>query len=56
MEFKEKYEQILEKWLKILNSLGRRLCENFQEISKKLWCYFPNILDKISDNMIKYCV
>ncbi len=30
--------------------------ENIREISEKLWCYFPNILDKISDNLIKYRV
>ncbi len=29
--------------------------ENFEEILEKLLRYFSNILDKISDNLIKYC-
>ncbi len=45
----------MEKWLRILKSLERRLRENFQEILEKLWCFFPKILDKILDNLIKYC-
>ncbi len=35
---KIKILQILEKWLRILKILGRRLYEKFQEISEKLWC------------------
>ncbi len=54
-KFKEKQEQILEKQLRILKSLGRRQHEDFQEISEKLWCFFPNILYKILDNLMKYC-
>ncbi len=56
MEFKEKYGQIWEKWLRILKSLGWRLHENFQNIFEKVRRYFLNVLDKTSDNLIKYCV
>ncbi len=42
--------------VKNFESLGWRLRENFQKISEKIWCYFSSILDKISDNLIKYCV
>ncbi len=55
VEFKKKIRINFGKVVKNFEKFGQRLRENILEILKKLWRYFSNILDKISDNLIKFC-